>query len=252
MSRLLFGAALLALVTSPAFAQKKQIVVTADQSARQVNNHPYSYTTPGHANTNCSSNGTINATGTTSGNTTNINGTTNTDTNCSTTYRPPQTTSGNIVTVNNASWVRDIATGDRYLIQCTAHWVGSKCSYLEDGQFTAVLDGNTMSITGMKGMKEMTAKYHVVRYVPGNSALSGSSTLAIASTQQSSGLTAEERFAWKWYLELPKDDKDYVDEYCPSNPTGRALLPHAKVMAGEPAERAFYCQPWLAAKGKQN
>jgi hypothetical protein len=48
-----------------------------------------------------------------------------TDTNCNTTYTPPKTVSGNRVTVDNAAWVTDVLTGDEYLIQCTAGWVGS-------------------------------------------------------------------------------------------------------------------------------
>lgn len=267
-SRPLACIALFGLATAIGAAQdkKKQMIVQTDQSARQVNNHPYSYTSPGEANTNCSSSGTVNATGTTYGDTTNINGTTNTDTNCNTTYRPPQTTSGNIVTVDNASWVRDVATGDRYLIQCTSHWAGSKCSYLEVGQFKAVLDGNTIWITGMKGMKEMTAKYHVLRFIPAShpySPLSSGSpatpamtttstpTASATTTSTPTGLSQEEKFTWDWYTTLPKDDKDYVDSFCALDPTGRALLPRVKVNAGEPAERALYCQPWLAARSKQ-
>jgi hypothetical protein len=240
---------------SPAQDKKKNLIVRADQSARQVNNHPYSYTTPGQASTDCSTYGTVNANGTTYGNTTNVNGTVNADTNCNTTYRPPQTTSGNIVTVDNASWVTDINSGDRYLIQCTAHWAGSKCSYLEEGTFKAVLEGNTMLITGMKGMKEMTAKYHVLRYTPGShspvQAAALSNGLANVSSRVSSALTEEERFNWQWYTTLPEEDKKYVAEFCPANPTGKALLPRAKINAGEPAERALYCQPWLSAKAKQ-
>src|SRR5579862_4941200 len=84
--------------------KKKQMIVRVGSSSQQVNNHPWSYTTPGQGSTNCSSSGTVNGTGTTVGNTTNVNGTVNTNTNCNSTYTPPQTNSGNIVTVNNASW----------------------------------------------------------------------------------------------------------------------------------------------------
>jgi hypothetical protein len=235
--------------------EKKNLIVRSDSSARQVNNHPYSYTTPGQASTDCSTNGTVDATGTTYGNTTNVNGTVNADTNCNTTYRPPQTTSGNIVTVDHASWVTDVNSGDRYLIQCTAHWVGSKCCYLEEGTFKAVLEGNTMLITGMKGMKEMTAKYHVLRYTPGNHSTPApapsNSGLANVSSHPSSTLTEDEHFTWQWYNSISEIDRKYVADFCPANPTGKALLPRVKVDAGEPAERALYCQPWLSAKVKQ-
>jgi len=97
---------------------------------------------------------------------------------------------------------------------------------------------------------------------PGNqfatapSGSSGSPSVAATATPVSvansslSSLTGEERFTWQWYLTLPKDDREYIDAFCPSNPAGKALLPRAKVTAGQPAERALYCQPWLGAKSK--
>ena len=39
---------------SSAGDDKKHMTVRAGTSAQQVNNHPWSYTTPGHGNTNCS------------------------------------------------------------------------------------------------------------------------------------------------------------------------------------------------------
>jgi hypothetical protein len=242
----------LVAATSPCQDKKKHLTVHAGQSAQQVNNHPWSYTTPGHASTDCSTNGTVNASGTTIGDTTNVNGNVYANTNCDTTYRPPQTTTGNRVTVDNASWVTDINTGDRYLIQCTANWAGSKCSYLNDGDYKAALEGNSMWITGMKGMKEMTAKYRVLQYVQGGNYSPASSTaVSNVSSSSSSRLTEEERFTWNWYNTLSEIDKKYVSEFCPANPSGKALLPRVKVDAGEPAERALYCQPWLSAKAKQ-
>jgi hypothetical protein len=234
--------------------KKKHMIVHAGNGVRQVNNHPWSYTTPGQASTNCSTNGTVNATGTTMGDTTNINGTVNANTDCNTTYRPPQTTSGNRITVDNASWVTDTVSGDRYLIQCTAGWVGSKCSYLNDGDYKAALEGNNMWITGTKGMKEMTAKYHVLRYIQANRSASLPSASAQPIAQPvavtSHDWTAEEKFTWDWYSGLSDDDKQYVRDFCSANPTERALLPHSKVLAGQPAERALYCAPWVSAKAK--
>ena len=98
-------------MSSSANDKKKHFIVRAGTGAQQVNNHPWAYTTPGQASTNCSTNGTVNATGTTVGNTTDVYGTTNANTNCNTTYRPAQTTTGNRVTVDNASWVTDINSG---------------------------------------------------------------------------------------------------------------------------------------------
>lgn len=231
---------------------KKEMVVVAGQSAQQVNNHPWTYTTPGHANTSCSGSGTVNATANDAGyGTTNINGTVNTTNDCNTTYTPPQTVNGNRVTVNNGSWVTDVATGDRYLIQCTANWVGSKCSYLNSGRYKAELKGNDMRITGMKGMKEMTAKYHVLQYVRNNQPLSSANVSASPSSfAPGARLSAEELYAWQTYESISPEDKDYVRVFCNAKPKGAALLPRAKVTTGQGAEHALDCASWLAAKSK--
>jgi hypothetical protein len=68
-----------------------------------------------------------------------------------------------------------------------------------------------------------------------------------AGNVSSSRLSEDDRFTWQWYSGLPEDDKKYVSEFCPANPSGKALLPRARVNAGEPAERALYCKPWLSA-----
>ena len=94
-------------------------------------------------------------------------------------------------------------------------------------------------------MKEVTAKYHILQFIPGSSSASGTT---LRSTP--SHWTEEEKFTWEWFTGLPEEDKKYVADFCPANPTSKALLPHAKVSAGEPPERALYCQPWLSAKAK--
>jgi len=236
----------LSAVSSKAQDKKKHMVVRAGTSSQQVNNHPWSYSSPGQSSTNCSTNGNVNATGTTIGNTTDVNGTVNANTNCNSTYTPPKTTTGNRVTVDNAAWVTDVNSGDQYLIQCSANWAASKCSQLTGGEYHAAQEGNTMWITGNKGMKEVTAKYHILRYIPSD----GSST--VGSTNRGAVLlTEDERFASNWYNELPVEDKEYVNKFCPANPKDKARLPRAKIDAGQPAERAFYCEPWISAKAKQ-
>jgi hypothetical protein len=234
---------------------KKEMIVVAGQSAQQVNNHPWTYTTPGHANTTCSGSGTVNATATDAGyGTTNVNGTVYTNNDCNTTSTPSQTVNGNRITVNNASWVTDVATGDQYLIQCTAGWVGSKCSYLNSGRYKAELQGNNMRIAGMKGMKEMTAKYHVLRYVPNHYASTPSATTVSASSSSSpsgAGLSADETYAWLMYRNSLPEDKDYVQVYCSANPKGAALLPRSKIAAGQGAEHALDCASWTSAKSKE-
>lgn len=137
---------------------KKEMIVTVSDHAQQVNNHPYVYTTPGHSNTTCNGTGTVNGTATTIGSTTDINGQVSTNTDCSTTSTPTRTTSGNRVTVSNSAWLTDTATGDQYLIECTAGWAGSKCSNLVGQTYKAVLDGNNIIIHGKKGMKDASAK----------------------------------------------------------------------------------------------
>ena len=235
--------------------KKKQLIVHAGASTRQVTNHPWSYTTPGQGSTDCSTYGTVNGTGTTVGNTTDINGTVSANTNCNSTYTPPKTTSGNIVTVNNASWVTDINLGDQYLIECTAHWRGSKCSYLNDGDYKATLEGNSIWIKGNKGMKEMTAKYTVLQFRPASrssatvvSAASSLPTFVVPSTSRL--WTEDEKFVWGFYNSLPDDDKKYVEDFCTANPNEKALLPHAKVLAGQPSDRTIGCSYWLSAKAK--
>jgi hypothetical protein len=232
--------------------KKKHLVVAAGKAAQQVNNHPWSYTAPGQANTNCTGSGTVNGTATDTGyGTTNINGTVNTNTDCNTTYTPPRTTSGNRITVDNAAWVTDVATGDEYLIQCTANWVGSKCSYLNDGNYKADLEGNNMKITGMKGMKEMTAKYHVLRFIPSGRVPSVATvTSTTSSTQTSTTWTPDETYVWQMYRSISPEDKDYVQVFCAANPKGAALLPRSKVVAGQGAEHALDCASWISAKSK--
>ena len=246
-TRLMICAAILALlcISSRADDKKKHFVVRAGAGVQQVNNHPWAYTTPGQASTNCSTNGTVNATGTTVGNTTDVYGTTNANTNCNTTYRPAQTTTGNRVTVDNASCVTDINSGDQYLIQCTAGWAGSKCSYLNEGEFKAALEGNNMWITGMKGMKEMTTKFHVLRYIPSNSTPSSG-----PPSVSSQSWTEDEKFTWSFYNSLSEEDKNYIREFCPANPQQRALLPRASIVAGKAPERSLSCYAWISAKAK--
>src|SRR5262249_25614307 len=173
--RLIPAVVLFVLVSLPCVSvhadDKKELTVVAGRAAQQVNNHPWSHTTPGSATTDCSGYGTVRGTATDLGGITDIHGTVDTETNCNTTYTPAKTVSGNRITVDNAAWVTDVKTGDEYLIKCTAGWAGSKCSYLNSGTYKAELKGNNMWITGtMKGMKEITAKYHVLRYVPNSSA----------------------------------------------------------------------------------
>jgi hypothetical protein len=115
-----------------------------------------------------------------------------------------------------------------------------------------------MWITGMKGMKEMTAKYHVVQYVRNSGAASpipvstGTTLTSSASSTGPSSLNADESYAWKMYGNSLPGDKDYIQVFCGGNPKGAALLPHSKVIAGQSPEHALDCASWISAKAKNN
>jgi hypothetical protein len=164
-------------LTTEGADEKKQITIVPSETAQQVNNHPWSYTTPGRGNTDCSGYGTVNGTAIdTGGDTTTVSGTVNTTTNCNTTYTPPQTHTGNRVTIDNAAWVTDTVTGDRYLIRCTANWSGSNCVPLTPCPHAAQLKGDNMWIIGHRvplgtpcgqpatNSEEIKAKYHVLAH----------------------------------------------------------------------------------------
>jgi hypothetical protein len=222
------------------------MVVVSGAASRQVNDHPWSYTSPGQANTNCSGTADVNGTATSTGyGTTNVNGTVNSNTSCNTTYTPPQTTNGNWVTVENASWVTDVATGDQYLIQCTAHWRGSKCSYLAGGSYEADLEGNSIWITGRKGMKSETAKYNVLQYVQGTrGSPSPVNRAMVAGVRSGQPWTPDETYAWQDYQALSPVDKQTVHEFCSANPDSTALVPKDAPI------HALKCVAWLSASKK--
>ena len=112
-----------------------------------------------------------------------------------------------------------------------------------------------MWITGMKGMKEATAKYHVLRFIPAPTpAISAPSMVSTATTAVASGQraawTADETFAWETYKSASPEDKDYIRVFCAANPKGGALIPRARVIAAQGAEHSVDCTAWLAAKTK--
>ncbi len=110
-----------------------------------------------------------------------------------------------------------------------------------------------MWVTGKKGMKEMTAKYHVLRYVPAGrtpAVPEMTHTSASAPSQAVLSWTAEETYTWETYKNASPEDKDYVRVYCGANPKGAALLPRSKVIAGQGAEHALDCASWISAKSK--
>jgi hypothetical protein len=87
---------------------------------------------------------------------------------CQMTTTPPQDIP---VTVSSVEVYNQLeANGMIYTITCTAHWIGSKCSWLIPGdRFQAEVNGRTMWITGRKGGnmgKELRAKYKILDIRP--------------------------------------------------------------------------------------
>src|SRR5260221_10752375 len=111
---------------------KKTLTVTAVTHDSRVNQRTSYYTTPGTSSTNCSGTGTD-----TGGGTTQVN------MGCQTTTTPSTTTPITTRTIDVVEKVE--AEGMVYSIVCTAHWVGSNCSTLIDGDtFTVEVEGTTM------------------------------------------------------------------------------------------------------------
>jgi len=136
--------------------QNGPLTVRAMTHTSRLNEHTSAYTTPGTSNTNCS------GTGTTVGNTTNATA------NCQTTSNPAQIHQITMQTLDVVNVVE--AGGMQYTISCTAHWRGSNCGPMIDGDtFPAEIDGNTMWITARKGGnrgKEVRSKYRILDIRP--------------------------------------------------------------------------------------
>jgi len=135
-------------------AEKKERSLEVRAISHSVSQQTYQVTSPGHANTHCSG-GTVTTGSTTSG-----------TANCQTTSTPSTTSERAVV------YVRQIveADGMRYTITCTARWIWSGCTTLDDGdRFPAKIKGYSMSVTGHKGGnmgKEVRIKYRIVDMRP--------------------------------------------------------------------------------------
>ena len=102
------------------------------------------------------------------GNTTDVGTWTNLNLNCSTVSTPPTVQPVTIRSIEVYNFVE--ANGIGYTIRCTAHWVGTACSWLIPGDtFPAEVKGTTMWIIGHRGGnmgKEMRAKYAILDMRP--------------------------------------------------------------------------------------
>jgi hypothetical protein len=134
-------------------AQKQTIWVTAVPHNSNLISATATYQTPGYSSANC------NGTATTNGNVTYGNA------NCNGTYTAPQQHNITISRLDVADKVR-AQNGQIYTIVCSAHWVGSNCSPLIDGDtFSAEIDGSTMWIRAHKGGnqgKAVNVKYKIL------------------------------------------------------------------------------------------
>jgi putative salt-induced outer membrane protein YdiY len=135
---------------------KNRLTVRAVGFKSQVNDNPYTITTPGESNTNCS------GTATTWGNTTNASA------NCRTTSTPAETAQRTWRTVDVVNWVE--ANGMRYTLACTAKWRWNVCLTLRKGElFQAEIDKNTMWVVARKGGnqgKQVRIKYTILDIRP--------------------------------------------------------------------------------------
>ncbi len=158
---ILLSMLLLLLTGQTSFADDKKkaketLIVTA-LSYRAIPHQKTTYwRTQGSSNTTCYGSGTY------WGYSTTIN------VNCQTTTIPPE----NIpITVSSIEVYNQVeANGLVYTITCTAHWVGSKCSWLIPGDnFQAEVKGTTMWIIARKGGnmgKEIRPKFRILDIRP--------------------------------------------------------------------------------------
>src|SRR5580704_6640214 len=134
-------------------AQKQTIWVTAVTHNSNLISATATYQTPGYSSANC------NGTATTNGNVTYGNA------NCNGTYTAPQQHNITISRLDVADKVR-AQNGQIYTIVCSAHWTGSNCSPLIDGDtFSAQIDGSTMWIRAHRGGnqgKAVNVKYTIL------------------------------------------------------------------------------------------
>jgi hypothetical protein len=153
--------AILALSASTlATKERKSISVTAVTHDSQLVQRTSTYQTPGQSNTSCSD------TSTTTGSTT--NGTAD----CTTTTAAPQ---NHEITVSRLDVVdKVLGDGMIYTIVCSAHWKGSNCAPLIDGDmFEAEIKGTTIWISARKGGnqgKAVKVKYKILDIRPAPSA----------------------------------------------------------------------------------
>jgi len=158
---ILLGIALLFLAGPASLAndknKQKESLVVRGLSYRAIPHQKTTYyRTQGYSDTTCYGSGT------------DWGYSTSISLNCQTTTTPPRDIP---ITVSSVEVYNQVeANGMVYTITCTAHWVGSKCSWLVPGEsFQAEVKGTTMWVRGRKGGnmgKELRAKFTVLDIRP--------------------------------------------------------------------------------------
>jgi len=158
---------LLTLATSTAWAKKEKNVVNieivdSNSSVRDIAIHHNA--TSGKETTNCDTNGNVNGTATTYGDTTNIYGTTTSNTTCQTTVDPGQPAYTSHTYIQQEHVHAIMPDGQHVTLWCQAGF--RKCANLSPGTYQAEADGDkalrlyVYSIVSHKMMGKM--KYRVV------------------------------------------------------------------------------------------
>jgi hypothetical protein len=133
-------------------SNKEKLVVRAVAYRAVPHERTTYYRTQGYSNTTCYGSGS------------DWGYSTSLDINCQTVISPPQDVP---VTVRSVEVYNALeANGRLYTVTCTAHWVGSKCAWVNPGDsFEAEVSGTTMWVNGRRGGnmgKVMRTKFKIV------------------------------------------------------------------------------------------
>jgi len=134
---------LLIVATGTAWGKKEKLVITievvsTDAPIRDV--QIYHRATSGSATTNCNTNGNVNSTATTYGDTTNINANGTSDTECRTTVNPGQAAYTSHTYIQQEYVHAILPDGQHVTLWCQAGF--RKCANLATGSYQAEADGD--------------------------------------------------------------------------------------------------------------
>lgn len=233
MNRVLRIATVMTMLAAPVGANAQRDELTVVAMSHHTQESDYTTSTPVTSNTGCTANYS--------------------NVNCTTTSYGGETQTHAVYRLNEVV----ISNGIRYTLARTARWRWSSLDWLQDGEsFPAEIKGKHMYITcrrgGNQGKKE-TIKYDIMDIRPNSPrSVAAASVARSASVASLSGTawTNMETYSWQNYNSLSTEDKAYVQAYCPANSTGTAMVPQAKVKAGQGPEHAIDCSAWLSAKQK--